>query len=94
MAPIASPTGELAQLRAQNARLQAEVERLKAAAAAGEQRGAPGASTSANGTAASLPSWDGLHHGLTKEQIGRYSRQIVLHSFGVQGAMKTHAQTH
>lgn len=29
------------------------------------------------------PGWDGVGHGLTKHQVSRYSRQIVLPSFGV-----------
>lgn len=30
--------------------------------------------------------WDGRGHHLNKEQVERYSRQIILPSFGVQGA--------
>ena len=81
---------ELGQLREQNARLQAEVERLKAAVAGPGQQGAQAAAANGaaapDGAAGSFPAWDGLRHGLSKDQIARYSRQIVLHSFGVQGA--------
>ncbi|EFN55933.1 hypothetical protein CHLNCDRAFT_22673 [Chlorella variabilis] len=79
---------ELGQLREQNARLQAEVERLKAAVAGPGQQGAQAAAANGaaapDGAAGSFPAWDGLRHGLSKDQIARYSRQIVLHSFGVQ----------
>lgn len=91
---------ELQRLRAEKAELQAEVQRLKAAAARGEpqaaQEQAPPATAAATAPAApancsctavngDLPAWDGLQHGLSKDQIARYSRQIILHSFGVQG---------
>lgn len=29
--------------------------------------------------------WEGSNHSMTKEQLERYSRQILLHSFGPQG---------
>lgn len=35
------------------------------------------------GTFDNTPGWDGTGHGLTKHQVARYSRQIVLPSFGV-----------
>jgi hypothetical protein len=95
-----SPFEELARLRAQNAALQVEVDRLRAAASAAAQQAPLVAALSASGGEAhsgrvangrALPpeppaSWDGLGHGLSKDQIARYSRQIILHSFGVQGA--------
>lgn len=81
----------LAELQAENARLRAELDRLKASACDPEQQAAPAAAAPAGGGAAAglngsaaPSSWDGLGHGLTAAQIARYSRQIVLHSFGVQ----------
>jgi hypothetical protein len=90
---MSSLEDELRRLRQHNAELQREVERLKADAAAKQVQG-PGqppaviaGGATANGCSSdSLPAWDGLKHGLNKVQIARYSRQIVLHSFGVQGA--------
>ena len=86
--PLPGAQEELQRLRQQNAHLQAELDRLKLAAAGlGHQEAPqpplpPAAATAA---AAGLPAWDGLQHGLSRDQIARYSRQIVLHSFGVQG---------
>lgn len=85
---------ELARLRAQNAALQRECDRLNSRFGAPAEQGplqaaAGGGAVASDGEAtavASPASWDGLGHGLTKDQIARYSRQIVLHSFGVQGA--------
>jgi hypothetical protein len=34
--------------------------------------------------------WEGVDHTLTKEQIERYSRQILLPSFGVKGTLLLH----
>ncbi|PSC70689.1 Adenylyltransferase and sulfurtransferase MOCS3 [Micractinium conductrix] len=83
---------ELARLRAQNAALQRECDRLNSRFGAPAEQGplqaaAGGGAVASDGEAtavASPASWDGLGHGLTKDQIARYSRQIVLHSFGVQ----------
>ena len=80
---------ELQRLRAQNAQLQAELERLKSATTGAQSPEAQSAAAALGSGAAAcgapLPAWDGLQHGLSKEQIARYSRQIILHSFGVQG---------
>lgn len=76
-----SAEDELSRLRAQNSQLQRELDRLTGSGPL--QQSAPDAANGA--AAAATPSWDGLQHGLNKEQIARYSRQIVLHSFGVQG---------
>lgn len=90
---------EVERLRAENAQLQAELDALRASqagslpqttppAAAATQEDPPAAA--ANGAACCPPAapaasdWDGLQHGLDKDQIARYSRQIILHSFGVQ----------
>jgi hypothetical protein len=71
---------ELSRLRAENAALRAELAGLR-----GDIGPAP-EPTSPNGTPmTSAPEWDGLGHGLTKDQVGRYSRQIVLPSFGAEG---------
>ena len=36
---------------------------------------------------ASPPGWEPGPHDLTREQIARYSRQLILPSFGVEGAL-------
>ncbi|KAI3437915.1 hypothetical protein D9Q98_000360 [Chlorella vulgaris] len=79
-----SAEDELSRLRAQNSQLQRELDRLTGSGPL--QQSAPDAANGA--AAAATPSWDGLQHGLNKEQIARYSRQIVLHSFGVQAQAK------
>ncbi len=91
---------ELERLRAQNAQLQAELNALRVSqpgdlppttppVAAREEPPAAAANGAAccppAATDAAAHDWDGLRHGLDKDQIARYSRQIVLHSFGVQG---------
>lgn len=98
---------EVERLRAENAQLQAELDALRASqagslpqttppAAAATQEDPPAAA--ANGAACCPPAapaasdWDGLQHGLDKDQIARYSRQIILHSFGVQGGFWTAGQ--
>lgn len=91
--PAPSVEEELQRLKAENAQLKAELDQLRATSGGGQPAqeqppaAANGASAAdgcspANGHA--TPSWDGLQHGLSKDQIARYSRQIVLHSFGVQ----------
>lgn len=40
---------------------------------------------SSHGTSGRLPGWQGVNHSLNKDQIERYSRQILLRSFGVEG---------
>lgn len=68
---------ELEQLRLENARLKEYI-----------------ASLSDNGTkhsssqCAGVNAWDGIGHGLSPDQIARYSRQIILPSFGVQAQAK------
>lgn len=70
-------------------RLQEENARLKAYIAQISHR-------DANETSQHIPSaeedvglsgraWDGAGHGLTAAEVARYSRQIVLPSFGIQG---------
>lgn len=78
---------ELERLRAENAALRAELEVLRCS----QQPPAAQAPAAANGSGggaacpAAFAPWDGLQHGLDKDQIARYSRQIILHRFGVQG---------
>lgn len=78
----------LEALQAENAKLRADLERLRAPTAGAKQPAAtapPAEAANGSGPAATeAPAWDGLGHGLTKDQIARYSRQIVLHSFGVE----------
>eukprot|EP00887_Chlorella_sp_A99_P001231 scaffold14.g1231.t1 len=76
---------ELQRLREENARLREELRRLGQGRPEEHAAGAPPAPPAADG-AAPRPAWDGTQHGLTKEQIARYSRQIILQSFGVHGA--------
>ncbi|PRW57410.1 Adenylyltransferase and sulfurtransferase MOCS3 [Chlorella sorokiniana] len=81
-----SSSEELQRLRAENEALRAELAALKRSQQPPAAQ-APAAAPAANGGGAACPAfapWDGMHHGLDKEQISRYSRQIILHSFGVQ----------
>ena len=82
-----SGSEELQRLRAENEALKAELDALKRSQQPPAAQ-APAAAPAANGGGAAgtaFAAWDGMHHGLDKEQISRYSRQIILHSFGVQG---------
>lgn len=46
-----------------------------------------GAAQGGNETQGSdTPRWSSVPHGLTQQQISRYSRQLILPSFGVEGA--------
>lgn len=90
--PAPSAEEELRRLRARNAELEAELNNLRAAAKASEHQAAQeqqppdaAANGASQGDFPPAASWDGLQHGLDKDQIARYSRQIILHSFGVQG---------
>lgn len=76
---------ELEQLRAENARLQAEIKRLNRGNGSGGEAGPPSANAAASAAAPSAREWDGEGHGLSRDQVARYSRQILLHSFGVHG---------
>ena len=89
---------EVTLLRAQLASLQLELDNLRAQQTVGSnaQRPATAAaatdatdatSAAAAATVGASPAWDGLQHGLSRDQIARYSRQVILHSFGVQGEM-------
>lgn len=85
---------ELERLREENALLKAEIERLRGLPQSNGVHDSPGAAEAAADAAArdsgeacpmQRPAWDGANHGLSKEQIARYSRQVILHSFGVHG---------
>ena len=78
---------ELDQLRAENVRLKAYIGNLTSPLAENTANGTSSASSEACPVVASP--WDGVGHGLNREQVGRYSRQIILPSFGVEGN-KTH----
>ena len=88
----------IAELVLDNLRLQEEVKQLRqklsklTAADNGVATSAPAQShngqhssslPTSNGPAP--PAWEGVQHSLSKGQVERYSRQILLHSFGVQG---------
>lgn len=73
---------ELDQLRAENARLKAYIGNITTPT---PENGANGASSSPDACPVAPSPWDGVGHGLSKDQVGRYSRQIILPSFGVEG---------
>ena len=87
---------ELVRLRQENAHLRALLERSGSrrnttSCNDGDQHGHQTCPASAEHQARAERSssarlgWEGNGHELTKEQIGRYSRQIILPSFGAQG---------
>lgn len=85
----------LASLREENARLRAELARFRPEPQnAGDhslwhdsRNGVDGAGSRRDDTdASSHREWDACGHGLDRAQIARYSRQIVLKSFGIHGA--------
>ena len=86
----------ITELIQDNLRLQEEVEQLRqklskltaaengvATSAQGQNGQHSSSLQSSNGPA--HPAWEGMQHSLSKGQVERYSRQILLHSFGVQG---------
>ena len=72
------------ELQKENARLKAYIRRLEAQNGGAPQQ-QPGRPHSPAVVAPSGREWDGAGHGLSADQVGRYSRQIILPSFGVQG---------
>lgn len=87
---------ELVRLRQENAHLRALLERSGSgrnttSANDGDQHGHQTCPASTEHQArvdhssSARLGWEGNGHELTKEQIGRYSRQIILPSFGAQG---------
>jgi hypothetical protein len=78
---MAAQVSELDRLREENANLRAHLDQLRVSAASNGTHEAAAEACPARPHA----TWDGTQHGLTKEQIGRYSRQLILHNFGVHG---------
>lgn len=77
---MADMLGEVERLRAENEHLRAQL------AAVCPANGQQSSAEPAEACLARPPAfWDGLQHGLSKEEVGRYSRQLILHSFGVHG---------
>jgi len=82
--------GEVARLRAEVASLRAQLRAaLDARPPVAQQEGALPA-LDRDGSARPEPEtgaavWRGEPHGLTKDQVERYSRQLVLSEFGVAG---------
>jgi adenylyltransferase and sulfurtransferase len=75
---------ELDQLRAENARLKAYINSLSTTSNETESNGTHQASEPSSTSEINRPHlWDGVGHGLNREQVGRYSRQIILPHFGV-----------
>ena len=76
-------SAEIDRLREENARLKAYINSITTSPCILENGSSSDLPTT---TTASLENlWDGVGHGLSKEQVARYSRQIILPSFGVQG---------
>ena len=86
----------IAELIHYNLRLQEEVKQLRqklskltaaenGVAASAQSHNGQHSSSSPNSDGPAHPAWEGVQHSLSKGQVERYSRQILLHSFGVQG---------
>lgn len=75
---MADLSEELERLRVENARLKEELKLHSAASSL------IGEDEDDRGNACPSPSWTGLSHNLTADQIRRYSRQLLLPSFGVE----------
>jgi adenylyltransferase/sulfurtransferase len=77
---------ELGHLRAENASLKAYIKSLTNntnGAASAHQASEPSISETTQNHM-----WDGIGHGLNREQVGRYSRQIILPHFGISAQAK------
>ena len=85
---MANSSEELEQLRAENARLKAYINDLNASGDQCTTNGTSDAEEPPKFPTAAGP-WDGFGHGLSKEEVARYSRQIILPSFGVQGTLNS-----
>ena len=87
----ASMQQELERLRAENAHLREllSTTQLQEPAEGADNRAAPGALPDQPGQACSsrgpVIGWEAGGHDLSAEQISRYSRQLILPSFGVAG---------
>ena len=87
---VTSTLDRLHVVEAENAKLRNQVKQLQPALqrAALLQPGSQSAAASDTAsTASSLAGRNGSNHDLTKEQIARYSRQLLLPSFGPQGVL-------
>ncbi len=75
------------QLEQENEKLRGELERLRLSQRSAVTVPAVVADSKARGppTSSSSASWDGAAHSLTKHQVERYSRQVLLGSFGPHG---------
>jgi adenylyltransferase and sulfurtransferase len=74
---------QLQQLQLENARLRAYIHSLAPPINGSIPHSTEGAPTNGSSYADARRLWDAAEHGLTREQVGRYSRQIILPSFGV-----------
>ena len=81
---------EVERLQAEVASLRAQLQAVLAARGSAGQPYAQGSNESARDGSAGTSCWQGEPHGLAKAQIERYSRQIILPAFGVEGAL-THS---
>ena len=92
MVPSMTSDDEVARLREENAHLRTLLERsspdhrpVVAIGSDTDQRSSVVATGEVVSQGDVSLQWDGHGHRLTKEQVARYSRQIILPSFGVQG---------
>jgi adenylyltransferase/sulfurtransferase len=80
---------ELDHLRSENARLKAYIDSLTDTSNGHPTTAEPLEPSSLSETPHPHPHmWDGVGHGLNREQVGRYSRQIILPHFGVAAQSK------
>lgn len=77
---------EVERLQAEVASLRAQLQAVQAAQGPAGQPATQGAHEGAGGGSAGVSCWQGEPHGLTKAQVERYCRQLILPAFGVGGA--------
>ncbi|KAL4537867.1 hypothetical protein Ndes2437B_g08962 [Nannochloris sp. 'desiccata'] len=77
---------ELDHLRAENSRLKAYINSVNATSNGSLSNSEP--SEPSNYETTHHHMWDGIGHGLNREQVGRYSRQIILPHFGISAQAK------
>ena len=80
---------EVERLQAEVASLRAQLQAVQAAQGPAGQPGTQGAHKGVGGGNAGASCWQGEAHGLTKAQVERYCRQIILPAFGPGGAAAT-----